>query len=61
MIKRSVASVIVNYSDGSVETIQEEGMYHISRIEYPRGTLNIDKAFTTHQLRWTGPVDSQSH
>jgi hypothetical protein len=55
MIKKVVKSVTITYSDGEVETFQEEGMYHISRTEHPRGAKNVDTAFTTHQLRWMHP------
>ena len=61
MRRREVASVTIEYKDGSVETFKEENMFHKAGLNYPGGANpKAEDAFTTHEVIWSDPKPIQT-
>lgn len=53
MIRKEVKSVVVNYEDGSSETLQTPGGFHTQRQNYSKGAKQPHEGWQGHEIRWT--------
>lgn len=54
MIRKEVKKITVEYEDGTTETFEDGGMYHVARQEYLRGTTvpSEENAWISHGVHW---------